>query len=132
MAFGANCGVGASDLLRTVLGFVGKRHSPIIAKGNAGIPKYHDGHIHYDGTPELMADYAVLARDCGAKIIGGCCGTMPDHLSRMRAALEHRARATPAWKQIVEAMGAFSSESTAPTAQVRAAARRVAAGAART
>ena len=63
---------------------------PIIAKGNAGIPKYHDGHIHYDGTPELMAEYAVLARDAGAPIIGGCCGTMPDHLRAMRAALESR------------------------------------------
>ena len=91
LAFGANCGVGASDLLRTVLGFAAHgTERPIIAKGNAGIPKYHDGHIHYDGTPELMAEYAVLARDAGATIIGGCCGTMPEHLSAMRAALETR------------------------------------------
>ena len=74
LAFGANCGVGASDMLRTVQGFVAQgTERPIIAKGNAGIPKYVDGHIHYDGTPTLMADYAVLARDSGAKIIGGCC-----------------------------------------------------------
>ena len=65
--------------VRTVLGFVAQgTERPIIAKGNAGIPKYVDGHIHYDGTPDLMADYAVLARDAGATIIGGCCGTMPD------------------------------------------------------
>ena len=52
LAFGANCGVGASDLLRTVLGFVAQgTERPIVAKGNAGIPKYVDGHIHYDGTP---------------------------------------------------------------------------------
>jgi len=112
LAFGANCGVGASDLLRTVLGFVAQgTERPIIAKGNAGIPKYVDGHIHYDGTPDLMADYAVLARDAGAKIIGGCCGTMPDHLSRMRAALEERPegpRPTP--EQITEALGPFSSD----------------------
>ncbi|MCB2137495.1 MAG: betaine--homocysteine S-methyltransferase, partial [Rhodobacteraceae bacterium] len=81
LAFGANCGVGASDLMRTILGFAAAGpEKPIIAKGNAGIPKYHDGHIHYDGTPALMAEYAVLARDAGAKIIGGCCGTMPEHL----------------------------------------------------
>ncbi len=97
LAFGANCGVGASDLMRTVLGFAAQgTERPIVAKGNAGIPKYHDGHIHYDGTPELMAEYAVLARDAGAKIIGGCCGTMPDHLRAMRAALETSApRAAP-------------------------------------
>ena len=58
---------------------------PVIAKGNAGIPKFVEGAITYDGTPELMADYAVLARDCGAKIIGGCCGTTPEHLVAMRA-----------------------------------------------
>ena len=85
VAIGANCGTGASDLLRTVQGIQAK--SPpmaIIAKGNAGIPKYVDGHIHYDGTPKLMAEYAVMARDSGAKIIGGCCGTRPDHLRKMR------------------------------------------------
>ena len=111
LGYGANCGVGASDLLRTVLGFVAQgSERPIIAKGNAGIPKYHDGHIHYDGTPELMADYAQLARDCGAQIIGGCCGTTPEHLSHMRAALETRERGErPSLEQITEALGAFSS-----------------------
>ena len=64
VAYGANCGVGASDLIRTLMGF-GAAARPLIAKGNAGIPKYHDGYIHYDGTPALMADYAVMARDAG-------------------------------------------------------------------
>ncbi len=111
LAYGANCGVGASDLLRTVLGFVAQgSERPIIAKGNAGIPKYHDGHIHYDGTPELMAEYAILARDAGATIIGGCCGTMPEHLSKMREALETRPRGErPTLDQITGALGAFSS-----------------------
>ncbi|MEJ6401910.1 betaine--homocysteine S-methyltransferase [Yoonia sp. 2307UL14-13] len=113
LAFGANCGVGASDLLRTVLGFnaLGP-DTPLIAKGNAGIPKYHDGHIHYDGTPDLMADYAVLARDCGATIIGGCCGTTPDHLRKMREALETRPKGdAPTLDVIAAALGGFSSES---------------------
>ncbi|MDX8348843.1 betaine--homocysteine S-methyltransferase [Cognatiyoonia sp. IB215446] len=113
LAFGANCGVGASDLLRTVLGFTAAGPGlPIIAKGNAGIPKYHDGHIHYDGTPELMADYAVLARDSGATIIGGCCGTTPDHLRAMREALETRPRShAPTLDVIAAALGDFSSAS---------------------
>ena len=111
LAYGANCGVGASDLMRTVLGFVAQgTERPIVAKGNAGIPKYVDGHIHYDGTPDLMAEYAVLARDAGAKIIGGCCGTMPEHLSKMREALEARPRGDrPTLDQIAETLGAFSS-----------------------
>ncbi|MEX0339562.1 MAG: betaine--homocysteine S-methyltransferase [Arenibacterium sp.] len=112
VAYGANCGTGASDLLRTVLGFSASGvELPVIAKGNAGIPKYVNGHIHYDGTPELMADYAVLARDCGARIIGGCCGTMPDHLRLMREALDTRPRGeAPTLERIVEALGAFSSD----------------------
>jgi 5-methyltetrahydrofolate--homocysteine methyltransferase len=113
IAFGANCGVGASDLMRTVLGFAGAGTTrPVIAKGNAGIPKYHDGHIHYDGTPDLMADYAVLARDAGVRIIGGCCGTMPDHLRAMRTALETRPKGdVPTLALIAERLGGFSSAS---------------------
>jgi 5-methyltetrahydrofolate--homocysteine methyltransferase len=113
IAFGANCGVGASDLMRTILGFVAAgTERPIIAKGNAGIPKYHEGHIHYDGTPELMAEYAVLARDAGATIIGGCCGTMPEHLVAMRAALETRPRGPrPSMEEISARLGGFSSAS---------------------
>ena len=132
VAFGANCGVGASDLMRTVLGFVAAGPDlPIIAKGNAGIPKYHDGHIHYDGTPDLMADYAVLARDAGATIIGGCCGTMPEHLRAMRAALEtHPKGPRPTLDEITARLGAFSSASdgtgddTGPVRERRGARRR--------
>lgn len=113
MGFGANCGVGASDLLRTVTGFASADiEIPMIAKGNAGIPKFVDGHIHYDGTPDLMADYACLARDIGAKLIGGCCGTKPEHVKAMRAALEERPKeAAPSLEEIAERLGEFSSQS---------------------
>lgn len=113
LAFGANCGVGASDLLRTLTGFAEAAPVlPMIAKGNAGIPKYVDGHIHYDGTPDLMAEYAVMARDIGASVIGGCCGTMPQHLERMRRALETTAKGpAPTLDEIASRTGAFSSAS---------------------
>ncbi len=113
LAFGANCGVGAADLLRTVMGFAATGSTlPLIAKGNAGIPKYHDGHIHYDGTPELMGDYAVFARDSGATIIGGCCGTTPEHLRAMKDALETRPRGErPSLEDIADRLGGFSSAS---------------------
>lgn len=113
VAFGANCGTGASDLMRTILGFTALGPElPVIAKGNAGIPKYVDGAIQYDGTPALMAEYAVLARDAGATIIGGCCGTMPEHLKAMRAALDSRPLGErPTLEQITAALGPFSSAS---------------------
>jgi 5-methyltetrahydrofolate--homocysteine methyltransferase len=111
IAFGANCGVGASDLLRTVLGFVAAgADRPLIAKGNAGIPKFVEGTICYDGSPELMADYAVLARDAGARVIGGCCGTEARHLAAMRAALEATPRGpVPDLDTIAARLGGFSS-----------------------
>jgi 5-methyltetrahydrofolate--homocysteine methyltransferase len=126
LAYGANCGTGASDLLRTVLGFAAQGvERPIIAKGNAGIPKYVDGHIHYDGTPELMGEYAVMARDCGATIIGGCCGTMPEHLAAMKEALETRPRGPrPTLEQITAALGPFSSASDGTGEDEAAPARR--------
>jgi 5-methyltetrahydrofolate--homocysteine methyltransferase len=111
IAIGANCGTGAPDLLRTVMGIA--RAAPeavVIAKANAGIPKYADGHIHYDGTPELMAEYARLARDAGARLIGGCCGTMPDHIRAMRAALEaHVPGPPPTLDDIRARVGEFTS-----------------------
>ena len=85
---------------------------PIIAKGNAGILKYHEGVIIYDGTPELMAQYASLARDCRAPIMGGCCRTTRDHLRAMRTGLEtNKPQNPPSLKAIQSILGAFSSES---------------------
>jgi methionine synthase I (cobalamin-dependent) len=92
VAIGANCGAGASDTLGSILAMTeGRPDTVVISKANAGIPKYVDGHIHYSGTPELMANYAALAIDAGARIIGGCCGTSPEHLAGMRRALETHA-----------------------------------------
>lgn len=103
-AFGANCGIGPAELLDTVHGFVeNKAALPLIAKGNCGIPAYVDGEIHYHGTPELMADYAMLARDSGVKIIGGCCGTSPEHVKAMADALNRTPPSGPATRADVAA-----------------------------
>lgn len=86
---GANCGIGPAELLHSVRGILTASGSlPVVAKGNCGIPAYVEGAIHYHGTPELMAEYALFARDAGAKIIGGCCGTTPAHVAAMVAALD--------------------------------------------
>lgn len=110
-AIGANCGVGAAELIATVLGITEARPDAIaVAKGNCGIPEFVDGHIHYSGTPELMADYARLARDAGARIIGGCCGTTAEHLVAMRAALEdHVPGERPAIEEVIARLGEVSN-----------------------
>ncbi|MGA0342712.1 MAG: betaine--homocysteine S-methyltransferase [Arenicellales bacterium] len=107
-AYGANCGVGAADLIGTILAMHDKADTRdvLVAKGNCGIPQFIDGEIQYSGTPDLMAEYARLARDIGARIIGGCCGTTPAHLAAMREALEnHTPRSQPDIDQIVERLG---------------------------
>ena len=109
IAYGANCGVGASDLLAAILAMSPARPgAPLIAKANAGVPQWHGTHIHYSGAPELMAIYAGLAVDCGARIIGGCCGNTPAHVAAMRRGLDaHEPSARPDVEAIVAALGAL-------------------------
>jgi methionine synthase I (cobalamin-dependent) len=111
VAIGANCGVGASELIATVMGITAARpDAHVVAKGNCGVPQYRDGHIHYTGTPELMADYARIALDAGARIIGGCCGTSPEHLASMRQALEaHTKGPRPTVALVEEKLGEVSA-----------------------
>jgi 5-methyltetrahydrofolate--homocysteine methyltransferase len=92
LAFGANCGIGPSQLVESLLGLARAADGAdvLVAKGNCGIPRYKEGAIFYDGTPDIMAEYAVLARDAGARIVGGCCGTTPDHIRAMVAAVTTR------------------------------------------
>lgn len=88
-AAGANCGIGLPELMHSALEMLANDATiPVIAKGNCGIPEYIDGKIHWGGDPEMMAQYGLYARDAGAKIIGGCCGTTPEHIAAMVEALE--------------------------------------------
>ncbi len=107
VAVGANCGVGASDILSSLLDMADARPgAALVVKGNCGIPEFRGAEIHYSGTPELMADYARLAIDAGATIIGGCCGTSFAHLAAMRAALDtHERGEAPTIATIVERIG---------------------------
>jgi 5-methyltetrahydrofolate--homocysteine methyltransferase len=78
----------------------------VIAKANCGVPKIKGDEVVYTGTPELMARYAHLAIDSGAKIIGGCCGTSAEHLAAMRVAIdEHNNGARPSLEEIVAGTG---------------------------
>ncbi len=122
VAFGANCGIGPAQLVDSVLGLM-RAAEPgdlIVAKGNCGVPHYHEGKIHYDGTPEIMADYACLARDAGARIIGGCCGTTPLHIAAMAQALATRpAGPAPDRAAIERALGPLAAEPEAPRQRMR-------------
>ena len=131
VATGANCGVGASDILVSLLAMTEHdAETAFVSKGNCGIPEFRGAEIHYSGTPELMARYVRLAVDAGARIVGGCCGTTPEHLAAMRsaldAALEDRALdgpgPRPTMESIVEAIGPLAN--AAPRADAAPRARR--------
>lgn len=130
LGVGANCGVGASDILATLLDMTeAKPDATVIVKGNCGIPQFHGTEIHYSGTPELMADYVRLAIDAGAKIVGGCCGTSFAHLAAMRNALDsHRKQERPTVETIVTRIGPLrnkqASENTVETGGQRRERRR--------
>ncbi len=128
LAVGANCGVGASDILSSLLDMTGADPSAtIVVKGNCGIPEYRGAEIHYSGTPPLMAEYARLARDAGARIIGGCCGTSCEHLAAMRQALDaHEPRQRPTLETIIEVIGPMRNKTAdeAAAAPVRERGRR--------
>ncbi|BCH01714.1 betaine--homocysteine S-methyltransferase [Mesorhizobium loti] len=130
LGVGANCGVGASDILASLLDMTeAKPQATVIVKGNCGIPEFRGTEIHYSGTPELMADYVRLAVDAGAKIVGGCCGTSFQHLAAMRKALDaHTMAGRPTVETIVERIGPMrnkvATENTAETSEARRERRR--------
>ena len=122
---GCNCGVGASDLLCSVLAMTETDpDAVVIAKANCGVPHATEAGMTYSGTPEVMAEYARLAVDAGARIIGGCCGTTPAHLLAMRRALEgHVRRERPDQARIEQAIGPLVSPPPKPGAPRRAGSR---------
>jgi len=109
LAIGANCGVGASDIVVSV-SEMSAFSTPVVSKGNCGIPKFVGTTITYSGTPELMATYAELAIDAGVRIVGGCCGNSPEHVASMRHAIDGHAKGSvPSIDEVVNALGALTN-----------------------
>jgi 5-methyltetrahydrofolate--homocysteine methyltransferase len=86
---GANCGNGPDEIERVIgeMAAVKPADVYLIAQSNAGLPKYLDKKISYDGTPEVMAGYALKMKALGISYIGACCGSTPAHIAAMREAL---------------------------------------------
>ena len=88
-AFGANCGA----TLEMTQGAVAKMHeivpqAPLIAKPNAGKPHMVGRKAAYDATPEDMAEYARRFVALGARVVGGCCGSTPEHIAAIAEAVK--------------------------------------------
>jgi 5-methyltetrahydrofolate--homocysteine methyltransferase len=88
LAIGANCGNNLADTEAAVQAMhQAFPQAIIVAKANAGIPYFENSQLVYDGTPEVMAGYALRAREAGARLIGACCGSTAAHIQAMVTAL---------------------------------------------
>ncbi|HEV2707367.1 MAG TPA: methionine synthase, partial [Pyrinomonadaceae bacterium] len=90
---GMNCGTGPRNMTESLRYLCENARLPVSVLPNAGLPEVKDGRMHYDETPESFTAQVVhFARDFGANIVGGCCGTTPAHL---KGVVEAVGRMTP-------------------------------------
>ena len=85
-AVGANCGTGPDNYVAVAALLRKATALPIWIKSNAGLPEVVDGQTVFPMDPEQFASYVGALADAGATFIGGCCGTIPDHLRAVRSA----------------------------------------------
>jgi len=98
-ALGINCGMGPEQMLPILKEIVQYTSLPIIVKPNAGLPKQRDGQTYYDVTPEKFAAALTEIVQNGACVIGGCCGTTPEHIRAMVDACKDMKIVKPTYKQ---------------------------------
>jgi 5-methyltetrahydrofolate--homocysteine methyltransferase len=85
---GSNCGNGIADMIGIVREIrAADEQIPVMIQANAGIPEFIDGSTVFRETPQIMASFVAELVKAGANIIGGCCGTTPEHIRQMARAL---------------------------------------------
>lgn len=89
-AIGTNCGNGIDHMIGIVERLASSTRRPVFAEPNAGLPKLIGGQTVFDESSESMAGKVGQLIDAGARIIGGCCGTTPQHIAAMKAVVEER------------------------------------------
>jgi len=87
-AVGSNCGNGIVHMIEIAKAFRAATTLPIVIQPNAGLPRTTDTGTVYDETPAFMAGKAAILLDLGVAVIGGCCGTTPEHIRALRAAVD--------------------------------------------
>lgn len=89
-ALGGNCGNGPEEIIEVITKMSTiDPDTTLVAKANAGIPELVQGKAVYRASPETMAEYAVQAYQAGARVIGACCGSTPDHIAAISGALSN-------------------------------------------
>jgi 5-methyltetrahydrofolate--homocysteine methyltransferase len=89
---GSNCGNGSLQMVAIAREFRKFTSLPLLIQANAGVPELRAGQVHYPETPEYMAAICREMITAGVAVIGGCCGTTPDHTRAMRVVLDEELR----------------------------------------
>ena len=108
---GANCGSGTLEMTRNIQRMAAVTLLPLAAYPNSGFPEYLDGRYIYRTTPEYFAARGLETARAGANLVGGCCGTTPEHIRRLAETLREM---KPAVRTIIPAT-APSHQPTIPT-----------------
>ncbi len=90
-ALGVNCSLGAKQLKQFIPQIIEHSSLPVIVSPNAGMPCVHEGKTCYDSTPEDFIIEMQEIADMGVRILGGCCGTTPKHISLLTESLKNKA-----------------------------------------
>jgi len=85
---GSNCGHGIGPMIEIARAFRACTDLPVVIQANAGLPEHRDGELVWPEDPETWVDGAVTLRDLGVGLIGGCCGTTPEHIRALRRRLD--------------------------------------------
>jgi 5-methyltetrahydrofolate--homocysteine methyltransferase len=85
---GSNCGNGTNNMITITKEFLANTQLPIIIQSNAGIPIIIDDHVVYQETPKEFASFTKILLELGVSIIGGCCGTTPDHIRAIKQTVD--------------------------------------------
>jgi len=84
---GSNCGNGIENMIAIAREYRACTDAPLLFQSNAGMPELVGGEVVYGETPEFMAERAIELRDAGVQVIGGCCGTTPEHIRAIKESL---------------------------------------------
>ena len=87
---GSNCGTGIEDMIEVARAMIRATRLPLLIQPNAGLPESREGQVVYNQTPETMASRVPELLDLGVAIVGGCCGTTPEHIRAIRRAVDVR------------------------------------------
>jgi 5-methyltetrahydrofolate--homocysteine methyltransferase len=85
---GSNCGTGMEDMVGIARELTRTARLPVAVQPNAGLPETRDGAVVYNETPEAMAARVPELLDLGVALVGGCCGTTPEHIRALRQAVD--------------------------------------------